>query len=169
MCNVSVLNLSFLSAVIVGFSPAVYTVPEGEERNLTIVKVGESSVAVSVLISTIDGTAMSTLNSLNNNYKSGDLIVFIFHAAPMDYTSISTQNVTFAPNQSEQFVLLRTFPDSTVEGRETLSAVLTDASEGVTIGQGIANITITEDTCKSSFVLNEFCKELTQSITLQWW
>ena len=87
----------------------------------------------------------------------------------MDYTSISTQNVTFAPNQSEQFVLLRTFPDSTVEGRETLSAILTDASEGVTIGQGTANITITEDTCKSSFVWYEFCKDLTQSITLQWW
>ena len=68
MCNVSVLNLCFLSAVIVGFSPAVYTVPEGEERNLTIVKVGESSVAVSVLISTMDGTAMSTLSSFNNNY-----------------------------------------------------------------------------------------------------
>ena len=96
-------------------------------------------------------------------------MVAVFLAAPIDYTSISTQNVTFAPNQSEQFVLLRTFPDSTVEGRETLSAVLTDASDGVTIGQGIANITITEDTCKSSFVWYELCKDLTQSITLQWW
>ena len=71
--------------------------------------------------------------------------------APMDYSSISAQNVTFTPNQSEQFVLLRTIADSTVEGRETLSAVLSDGSEGVTIGQETANITITEDSCKLSF------------------
>ena len=78
----------------------------------------------------------------------------------MDYTSISAQNVTFTPNQSEQFVLLRTIADSTVEGRETLFAVLSDGSEGVTIGQETANITITEDTCKLSlffFFSCEFC------------
>ena len=79
----------------------------------------------------------------------------------MDYTSISAQNVTFTPNQSEQFVLLRTIADSTVEGRETLSAVLSDGSEGVTIGQETANITITEDTCKLPFFFLfhscEFC------------
>ena len=69
----------------------------------------------------------------------------------MDYTSISAQNVTFAPNQSEQFVQLRTVADRTVEGRESLSAVLSDGSEGVTIGQETANITITEDSCKLSF------------------
>ena len=55
--------------------------------------------------------------------------------------------VTFAPEQNEQFVLLNTIPDSTVEGRETLTAVLSDASEGVTIQQATANITITEDAC----------------------
>ena len=74
----------------------------------------------------------------------------------MDYTFISAQNVTFTPNQSEQFVLLRTIPDSTVEGRETLSAVLSDGSEGVTIGQETANITITEDTCKLRFCCVNF-------------
>ena len=72
--------------------------------------------------------------------------------APVDYASISAQNVTFAPNQSEQFVLLRTIADSTVEGRETLSAVLSDGSEGVTIGRETANITITEDTCRLCFL-----------------
>ena len=91
----------------------------------------------------------------------------------MDYTSISAQNITFAPNQSEQFVLLRTVPDSTVEGMETLSALLSDASGGVTIGQETANITITEDTCKLSFVLCEFLQRkiivVMQSVALQWW
>lgn len=72
----------------------------------------------------------------------------------MDYASISAQNVTFAPNQSEQFVQLRTVADSTVEGRESLSAVLSDGSEGVTIGQETANITITEDACRLCFL---FC------------
>ena len=70
----------------------------------------------------------------------------------MDYASISAQNVTFAPNQSEQFVQLRTVADSTVEGRESLSAVLSDGSEGVTIGQETANITITEDACRLCFL-----------------
>ena len=73
----------------------------------------------------------------------------------MDYASISAQNVTFAPNQSEQFVQLRTVADSTVEGRESLSAVLSDGSEGVTIGQETANITITEDACRLCFY---FCR-----------
>ena len=72
----------------------------------------------------------------------------------MDYTSISAQNVTFAPNQSEQFVQLRTVADSTVEGRESLSAVLSDSSEGVTIGQETANITITEDACRLCFLFS---------------
>jgi len=71
--------------------------------------------------------------------------------APSDYTSITAVNVTFAPEQTEQLVLLITIPDSTVEGRETLSAVLSDASEGVTIRQETANITIKEDTCKLYF------------------
>ena len=77
----------------------------------------------------------------------------------MDYASISAQNVTFAPNQSEQFVQLRTVADSTVEGRESLSAVLSDGSEGVTIGQETANITITEDACRLCFLFLscEFC------------
>ena len=70
----------------------------------------------------------------------------------MDYASISAQNVTFAPNQSEQFVQLRTVADSTVEDRESLSAVLSDGSEGVTIGQETANITITEDACRLCFL-----------------
>ena len=70
----------------------------------------------------------------------------------MDYTSISAQNVTFAPNQSEQFVQLRTVADSTVEGRESLSSVLSDGSEGVTIGQETANVTITEDACRLCFL-----------------
>jgi len=61
-------------------------------------------------------------------------------------------SVTFAPEQTEQLVLLITIPDSTVEGRETLSAVLSDASAGVTIRQETANITITEDTCKLYFI-----------------
>ena len=39
--------------------------PEGEERNLRIVKVEEASIAVSVLISTMDGTASGMLNSFN--------------------------------------------------------------------------------------------------------
>ena len=59
--------------------------------------------------------------------------------------------VTFAPEQNEQLVLLVTIPDSTVEGRESLSAVLSNASAGVTIRQETANITITEDTCKLYF------------------
>jgi len=118
-----------VSAVIIEFSPATYIVPEGENRALRIVKLGESSVNVSVLISTVDGTAM----------------------APSDYTSISAVRVTFAPEQNEQLVLLVTIPDSTVEGRESLSAVLSNASAGVTIRQETANITITEDTCKLYF------------------
>ena len=70
MRNASVLNYAFLysfSAVIIEFDPAVYTVPEGEERNLRIVKVGEASIAVSVLISTMDGTAVGRLSSFNSN------------------------------------------------------------------------------------------------------
>ena len=55
--------------------------------------------------------------------------------------------VTFAPEQTEQVVLLITIPDSTVEGNETLSAVLSNPSEGVTILQETANITIAEDAC----------------------
>ena len=39
--------------------------PEGEERNLRIVKVEETSIAVSVLISTMDGTASGMLRSFN--------------------------------------------------------------------------------------------------------
>ena len=39
--------------------------PEGEERNLRIVKVEEASIAVSVLISTMDGTASGMLSSFN--------------------------------------------------------------------------------------------------------
>jgi len=56
-------------------------------------------------------------------------------------------SVTFAPEQTEQVVLLITIPDSTVEGNETLSAVLSNPSEGVTILQETANITIAEDAC----------------------
>ena len=41
--------------------------PEGEEQNLRIEKVGESSIAVSVLISTMDGTAVGTLSAFNSN------------------------------------------------------------------------------------------------------
>ena len=59
--------LVFLSAVIIQFNPDIYTVPEGEERNLRIVKFGEASIAVSVLISTIDGTAVGMLSSFNSN------------------------------------------------------------------------------------------------------
>ena len=80
------------------------------------------------------------------------IVTYFCHPAPVDYASISAQNVTFAPNQSEQFVQLRTVADSTVEGRETLSAVLSDGSEGVTIGQETANITITEDACRLCFL-----------------
>ena len=50
-----------VSAVIIEFSPATYIVPEGESRTLRIVKIGESAVNVSVLISTLDGTAMGRL------------------------------------------------------------------------------------------------------------
>ena len=52
-----------VSAVIVEFSPVTYIVPEGENRALRIVKLGESAVNVSVLISTVDGTAMGRLKS----------------------------------------------------------------------------------------------------------
>ena len=57
------MQLLFLivSAVIIEFNPAIYIVPEGESRTLRIVKIGESAVNVSVLISTVDGTAMSRL------------------------------------------------------------------------------------------------------------
>ena len=55
----------FVAAVIIQFSPTNYTVPEGEERNLRIVKVEEASIAVSVLISTMDGTASGMLRSFN--------------------------------------------------------------------------------------------------------
>ena len=41
--------------------------PEGEEQNLRIVKVGEASIAVSVLMSTVDGTAVGRLCSYNSN------------------------------------------------------------------------------------------------------
>ena len=41
--------------------------PEDEEENLRIVKVGEASIAVFVLISTVDGTAGGRLCSFNNN------------------------------------------------------------------------------------------------------
>ena len=57
--------LFFDAAVIIQFSPANYIVPEGEERNLRIVKVEEASIAVSVLISTMDGTASGMLRSFN--------------------------------------------------------------------------------------------------------
>ena len=65
--------------------------------------------------------------------------------------------VTFAPEQSEQFVLISTIPDSTVEGNESLSAVLSDASEGVTIQQATADITITEDACTLNFGYESGC------------
>ena len=53
--------------MIIEFDPAIYTVLEGEERNLRIVKVGEASITVSVLISTTDGTAVGRLSSYNSN------------------------------------------------------------------------------------------------------
>ena len=140
-----------VSAVIIEFSPATYIVPEGENRALRIVKLGESEVNVSVLISTVDGTAMGRLKlraeSSPHSHCSDDC-VSVSLPAPSDYTSIPAVNVTFAPEQTEQLVLLTTIPDSTVEGRESLSAVLSDASAGVTIRRETANITITEDTCK---------------------
>jgi len=52
---------SIVSAIIVEFSPTTYIVPEGESRTLRIVKIGDSAVNVSVLISTVDGTAMGRL------------------------------------------------------------------------------------------------------------
>ena len=57
----------FHAAVIIEFNPASYIVPEGEEQNLRIVKVGEASIAVSVLISTVDGTAGGRLCSFDSN------------------------------------------------------------------------------------------------------
>ena len=53
--------------MIIQFNPAIYTVAEGEERNLRIVKIGEASIAVSVLISTMEGTAVGMLSSFNSN------------------------------------------------------------------------------------------------------
>ena len=65
-----------------------------------------------------------------------------------DYTAIIAQVVTFGPTDTEQFVLVSTQSDSTVEGDERFTAVLSNPSERITLRNPTATVDIIEEVCK---------------------
>ena len=72
------------------------------------------------------------------------LSILCSSTAPDDYTSI-IRTVTFAPGQSEAFVPFSTLSDSVIEGTHSFSAVISNPSPGVTLGNSIATVDITEE------------------------
>jgi uncharacterized delta-60 repeat protein len=111
----------------ISFASDTFVVNEnapGARANITIVREGISSVPVTVLVSTSDGTA--TANS--------------------DYTPISTQ-VTFAPDETVKVVGVPIVDDSAVEPDETvnLSLTLVSQSPEASIGTGSATLTIVDN------------------------
>ena len=70
--------------------------------------------------------------------------IFLFHTLGLaDFIPIN-QVVTFQPGDTEQFVTFTSRNDTTVEGTEMLTAVLSNPSTGVTLGQDTATISIVD-------------------------
>jgi sugar lactone lactonase YvrE len=91
------------------------------DRGVTVTLSGSSSTAVTVDYTTVDGTATS----------------------PKDYTA-QAGTVTFAPGQTSRRILLATREEAVLDGNESFSVQLSNATGGATIAIGSATLTIVD-------------------------
>ena len=78
------------------------------------------------------------------------LSLYLFLAAPGDYTAESDVTVTFAPTVTEQEVTVSISNDAVYEGAEEFRGQirLPLGAEGVQLGASQATVTITDDDCE---------------------
>lgn len=125
--------------------------PESGDLTFTVTLVGQTEVDASVVLDTVDGTAI----------------------AGKDYTAISGLTLTFAAGVTSQTVTVTVNNDGVFEADETFTLVLSDASNA-TIGTDTGTGTIVNDDDAPSFSINDIAvvegnsgtKTLTFTITL---
>lgn len=101
------------------FSPIAYDATEFQAVTLTVVRTGGSANSVTVNYTTVNGTA----------------------TAPGDYTT-TAGTLTFDPGVLSQTIVVPIVLDGIPEPDETFTVVLSDPTNGATIGAGTAIITI---------------------------
>ena len=128
--------------VSVGFDPKSYTVPEGEFRILTIVKVGMPEESVVVIVNTHDGTATGIQHyNFYTSHNDNNLLA----VKDNDYNPLNNVRIVFEPAVFRQTIELFTVSDGVFEGDEDLYASLSVSDTRVDVFDPIANVTITED------------------------
>ena len=110
----------------VSFSAATYAVDEGDSASVVVRRTGSTAEALTVSLSTTDGTAGSA-----------------------DYTALTSETVTIAAGSSSANVAIRTTEDDVDEGTGesfTVTIAAPAASSGYRLGtQSSATVTITDD------------------------
>lgn len=110
---------------VIGFSESIYSVNEtavGGRASVSIRREGVTAVAISVTLTTQNGTATSG----------------------SDYGAVSTV-VNFDVGQTEAVVGIPIIDDNAVEGNETISLVLSAPSNGAMLGMGTSTLTISDN------------------------
>jgi len=101
--------------------------------------------------------------------------ILLFHTLGLsDFVPIN-QVVTFQPGDTEQFVTFTSNTDTTVEGTEMLTAVLSNPSAGATLGNDTATISIMDvggeyyqHCCSCRLVLHTLM-QLFHILQMSWW
>jgi len=70
--------------------------------------------------------------------------ILLFHTLGLSDFIPVNQVVTFQPGDTEQFVTFTSNTDTTVEGTEMLTALLSNSAEGVSLGNDTATISIVD-------------------------
>ncbi|MCX6882410.1 MAG: hypothetical protein NTV12_07880, partial [Verrucomicrobia bacterium] len=110
---------------VIGFSESVYSVNEtavGGRASISLQREGVTAVAISVTLTTQNGTA-----------SSGS-----------DYTAVNTV-VNFDVGQTVAVVAIPITDDNAVEGNETITLVLSAPSNGAMLGVATATLTISDN------------------------
>ena len=147
---------------VLGFqSSAPVTITDNDTVTLSIANVSVSEGAgVATLTVTRTGSSLLT-QSVSYSTAGGT-------ATPdVDYVSRSDA-VTFTPLDTSKTITVPILEDSNYEGNETFTVTLSSPTNGATLGNAVATVTITDDDPAPSFSISPVAKvvsELTSTVT----